>query len=71
VPRQPQPTPSSPQKIADTIVARATARTDLFAALAALGYDAGANGDVGEIKANANVAYPDAPMLGAPWREAA
>jgi hypothetical protein len=71
VPRQPQPTPSSPQKIADTIVASATARTDLFAALAALGYDAGANGDVGEIKANANVAYPDAPMLGAPWREAA
>jgi hypothetical protein len=48
-----------------------TARKNLFAALAALGYDAGANGDVTDVGANADLAYPDPPLLGAPWRLAA
>jgi hypothetical protein len=73
VDRQPQATPTSLHEIATTIAVdpAAKARTKLFEALAALGYDAGANGSVAEIAANANLAYPDPPMLGAPWRLAA
>jgi hypothetical protein len=48
-----------------------TARNNLFAALKALGYDAGANGDLTDVGANADLAYPDPPLLGAPWRLAA
>jgi hypothetical protein len=71
VQRQPKADPKSTQTIATTIATMAGVRTDLFAALAALGYDAGTNGDVQEIAANASLGFPDAPMLGAPWQEAA
>jgi hypothetical protein len=70
VQRQPEATPDSVKAIADTIVATATKRTNLFDALAALGFDGGANGDVQAIADNASLSYADAPMLGAPWQGA-
>jgi hypothetical protein len=70
VQRQPAVTPGSVKTIADTIVATASKRTDLFNAVAALGFDAGANGDVQAIADNASLSYADAPMLGAPWQGA-
>jgi hypothetical protein len=69
--RQPTPTPTSLQTIADTIVAVAKVREDLFTVLAELGFNAGANGTTADIAANVNLSYPDAPMLGAPWKVAA
>lgn len=68
VPRQPQAKPDSVKTIAATIVAAADKRTDLFKAMAALGFDAGANGDVQAIADNASLSYAGAPMLGAPWQ---
>ncbi|HST60255.1 MAG TPA: DUF6603 domain-containing protein, partial [Longimicrobium sp.] len=71
--RQPQAVPTSLQTIADTVAAAAPTalRAQLFAALAGFGYDAGANGPVDEIKANVNLNYPDAPLIGTPWQGAA
>lgn len=73
VDRQPVPTPGSLQQIADTIAdsAVAKARSGLFAALASLGVNAGANGTTAELAASVDLSYPDAPMLGAPWKVAA
>ena len=70
VPRQPAATPSSVKTIRET-VATAAGRSGLFAALAAMGYDAGADGPMQELAAAADLSYPDPPMLGAPWQEAA
>jgi hypothetical protein len=47
------------------------ARTGLFAALAALGCDAGADGNMQQLADNAGLSFPDAPMLGSPWQAAA
>jgi hypothetical protein len=72
VARQPKPSPTSLQVIASSIASTAVpARAQLFAALAALGYDAGANGAMTNVAANVNDGFPDAPMLGAPWQGAA
>jgi hypothetical protein len=71
--RQPQAVPTSLQTIADTVAAAGPTalRAQLFAALAGFGYDAGANGPVDAIRANVNLNYPDAPLLGTPWQGAA
>jgi hypothetical protein len=71
--RQPTPTPTSLQTIATTIASTPVtrARTVLFTALASLGFNAGANGTTADIAAAVDLSYPDAPMLGAPWKVAA
>ena len=70
--RQPRPSPASLQVIASSIASTAVPlRAQLFAALATLGYDAGANDRMTNLAANVNDGYPDAPMLGAPWQGAA
>ena len=72
VARQPAASPSSIGEIATIATPPvADARSALFAALAACGYDAGADGSMAEVGANVGLSYADAPMLGAPWRAAA
>jgi hypothetical protein len=70
VQRQPTVTSSSIETIATTIVGAAATRTELFKAIAALGFDAGANGEVTAIADNASLSYAGAPMLGTPWQGA-
>ena len=64
--------PTSLETIAETIATAAVTlkRTALFEALAAFGYDAGSDGTTVEIGAQVNLNFPDAPLLGAPWRNA-
>lgn len=72
VTNQPQVSATSLQTIATTINQDGTTgspvanRAAIFAALAAFGYDAGANGDMTALAANVNLNYPAAPMLGSP-----
>ena len=69
VARQPQASATSLETIASTIAtpAVATTRTAVAAALAAFGYDVGPDGPTDALAANANLSYPDPPLLGAPW----
>jgi hypothetical protein len=72
VARQPQRDPTSPRIIAGSIASTSVAaRGAIFAALAALGVDAGTDGALDALAASASRDYPDPPMLGAPWQEAA
>jgi hypothetical protein len=66
--RQPRASSESTQTIDGTIATSAVGlRGEIFAALTAFGYDAGANGDTAAFAAAVNFSYPSAPMLGAPW----
>lgn len=70
---QPQPSSAATlSTIAATIdddtdaTSPASTRKALFAALAGLGYDAGSNGTMADVKANIDLSFPVAPMLGSP-----
>jgi hypothetical protein len=72
VQRQPRTSPTSLQTIASSIASTAVPmRGQLFEALTTFGFNPGANDAMTNVAANVNDAYPDAPMLGAPWQGAA
>lgn len=71
VARQPKASPTSLTTIADTIsTSSVQLRGEVFAALQAFGYDAGANGTTADIAAAVDLSYPSPPLLGAPWQGA-
>jgi hypothetical protein len=73
VARQPQADPTALQRIRDSITAADAVkrRGDMLSALVGFGYDPGANGDMSALRDNVDLNYADAPMIGAPWQEAA
>jgi hypothetical protein len=73
VARQPQADTGSLQTVHDSIAATAAVqrRGQMYAAAVAFGYDPGANGDMAALRDDVNLSYPDPPMTGTPWQEAA
>ncbi len=62
----PEPSTTTLQTISQTLTQTATARTDLFDALATLGVDAGANGPLTAFAANPTAELRANPMVGSP-----
>jgi hypothetical protein len=73
VARQPQVDATAIHQIQEGIstIAVARQRTTIYAALVAMGYDPGANGDMSAFGAAAAESFADAPMIGTPWQVAA
>ena len=60
----PVPSPTTLDSIHDTLEQTATTRTSVFDALASLGVNAGANGDLTHLAANPTAAFIASPMIG-------
>lgn len=58
------PSPDTLEAINQTLEADAATRTQVFDALASLGVDAGANGDLTHLAANPTAAFAASPMMG-------
>jgi hypothetical protein len=65
----PRASATSLKAIADTVAlgSAATNRADIFAALSALGYGSGRDGDMTALASAVNLSYPAPPMLGSPF----
>lgn len=65
----PRASATSLKAIADTVALGSAAknRADIFAALSALGYGAGRDGDMTALASAVNLSYPAPPMLGSPF----